>query len=332
MQAQNSIKKIIVTAFPRMHITLIGMNRGGYRINGGVGFAIEKPNLSIQVNPSKTFGFRDMRTQMLHSSEIERLSSVVERIKSKFKFTTSIDVLLSGDMLTHYGFGSGTAIRLACLESLFLMNKFKIDINLLVQLSGRGGTSGIGINTYFKGGFIFDIGHENKGKTSQSSSFSEYRKRPALLLKHLAMPLWDIGICIPSKVKPKSEMEEKLFFESTCPISDNQIYETLYHALYGIHAAILEKNKHTFCKSLINIQMCAWKKSEKMQYGNDLVELENDLYKCGASAVGMSSLGPTLLFLSDNVFEVIKKMLLKNAPCQLIHTQPMNKGRIVDYG
>jgi hypothetical protein len=28
------------------------------------------------------------------------------------------------------------------------------------------------------------------------------------------MPLWDIGICIPSKVKPKTEMEEKLFFES----------------------------------------------------------------------------------------------------------------------
>jgi beta-ribofuranosylaminobenzene 5'-phosphate synthase len=332
MQTQNSVQKIIVTAFSRLHLTLIGMNKGGYRINGGIGFAIKKPNLSIRVNPSKTFNFRDVRTQKLHSTEIERLSSVVQRVISKFKFTTSIEVLLSGDMLTHYGFGSSTAIRLACLESLFLMNKFKTDIHPLVQLSGRGGTSGIGINTYFKGGFIFDIGHENKGKTSQSSSFSESRKKPALLLKHLEMPLWDIGICIPTKVKPKTEMEEKLFFESICPITDSQVYETLYHALYGIHAAILEKDKYTFCKALINIQMCAWKKSEKMQYGNDLFELENDLYKCGASAVGMSSLGPILLFLSDNVAEVIKKMQLKSAPCQLIHTHPINKGRIVDYG
>ena len=45
----------------------------------------------------------------------------------------------------------------------------------------------------------------------------------------------------------------------------------------------------------------------------------------------MSSLGPSLFFLSDNLGKVIKRMQLKKPPCKLLGTIPINKGRDIRY-
>lgn len=51
----NSAVKI--TAFPRIHISLIGMNANGHRINGGAGFAINSPELNFVFTKIRTFYF-----------------------------------------------------------------------------------------------------------------------------------------------------------------------------------------------------------------------------------------------------------------------------------
>src|SRR3990167_8157 len=306
MQKHNKELRIIV--FPRLHLTLIGMNEHGYRINGGIGFSIQAPQLFLIIKPSDSFQFIDNRYTQLSQNQREKLAQIIEKVRSQYQFKYSISVKISGEMRTHYGFGSETSIRLSCLEALFILNERQYESELIISLSGRGGTSGIGIHTYFEGGAVLDIGRKYDGDPFNPSTYAENRKKVALLLQRVPMPEWNIGLCIPLEISPKNEFEEKEFFEKTCPITDTQVHETLYHVIFGLNAAIQEHDKLTFCKALKNIQNCAWKYAERKQYGIKLSELETNLYSSGALAVGMSSLGPSLFFIADDIPNVINRM------------------------
>lgn len=326
------ITQINVTAQPRLHVTLIGMNKGGYRINGGVGFAIKDPSIKINALPSSKFEVTDLRRVKFNGSEVDRMEKTLSKIFSDLQLMNKIRVEISGDMISHVGFGSSTAIRLSCIESLLILNNRDYTDELLVSLSGRGGTSGVGINTFYRGGFIFDIGRKSTDYILRPSSLSENRKNIPLLFTSLEMPEWDIGICLPKMIPPKSEEDEKDFFERICPIEDYQVNEILYHVIYGLLASVLEKDKETFCESVKKIQNCAWKKAERDIYGEELFKIESKLYEFGATTVGMSSLGPLLFFLSDNVSVVIEKMKKHYTDCLLIKTSASNKGRTIYYG
>jgi beta-ribofuranosylaminobenzene 5'-phosphate synthase len=60
---------------------------------------------------------------------------------------------------THVGLGSKTSVSLACIEAACLTLGRQPTPIELISMTGRGGTSGIGINTYFSGGVIADDGH-----------------------------------------------------------------------------------------------------------------------------------------------------------------------------
>ena len=327
----HSITWVSIISFPRLHVTLIGMNKGGYRINGGIGFAIQKPPIRVKVRRSHIFNFTDKRDKPLDQNQRERLMAVINDVCQKYGFTNNITVEVSGKMKTNYGFGSGTAVRLSCLEALFILNAYEYDNETLIQVSGRGGTSGIGIRTFFQGGMILDIGRRFIGDKFEPSCFVENRQEPALQLQRMEMPSWDIGLCIPLSIPSKNEQQEKSFFEKNCPINVTQVYRTLYHVIFGLMAAVKEKDKENFCKALQAIQNCTWKRAEREQYGVILSKLEEKLYSCGAAAVGMSSLGPTLYFLADNVRNVISKMKSSKYQCDLIRTCPINEGRSISY-
>jgi beta-ribofuranosylaminobenzene 5'-phosphate synthase len=321
---------MIITAYPRLHITLIGMNQGGYRINGGIGFTIEQPNLRLKITQSPDFQVLDTRERPLSEDGIHRLVSTIENVMALYKFRSNIKIEISGDVKTHFGFGTGTAIRLASLEGLFIVNNQEYTPTLLRKLSGRGGTSGIGIHTYFHGGLVFDLGHRPNLQRFKPSGFVEDLKETPLLLQQFEMPEWNIGICIPQDTKPKSELEEKKLFETTCPIPTEEAYKTLYHVTFGLCSAVLENDMDTFCKALISIQSCAWKLAERGLYGTELLDIEKALYQSGVSAVGLSSLGPCLYFFGREIEKIKSSMQKKRMRCELLITRPINNGRLIE--
>jgi beta-ribofuranosylaminobenzene 5'-phosphate synthase len=193
--------------------------------------------------------------------------------------------------------------------------------------SGRGGTSGIGINAYFEGGLIIDLGRRSKEFFFRPSQLSENRKSLPLMMQRIEMPEWEVGICIPNNIPHKSEKEEAGFFRKTCPIPSSSVYKILYNVIYGLYSAVRENDKKTFCLALQSIQQCAWKLAERKQYGEKLLRIEQQLYKCGAEAVGMSSLGPSLFFFSKDVKAVFEKMKIRMPDCKLFVTKPSNSGR-----
>ena len=301
------------------------MHNGKYRINGGLGFAIADPSCELTFSAATDFAIDDQRVISLDGNESERLITLLQAEQKRHAFSVAAEITITGNMRAHSGFGSGSAISLACLEALHRLNGSIPTPEELVVASGRGGASGVGIHSYFSGGCVFDLGRA-ADNNSHAPSHQVTASRP-LLLDQLPMPDWEIGICIPLSIPHKSQAEEQAFFERTCPLPAEAVYETLYHSLFGLYAAIRDADRTTFCHALRAVQACAWKKAERLEYGEALIEIEQVLYANGAEAVGMSSLGPSLFFLADNVAEIIDQMRLTRHDCEWLLTRPANCGR-----
>jgi len=322
-------KEFEISCNSRLHLGLFSMHENGVRINGGIGFAIELPEIRVQIKPSSEFSIHDFRKKGVSGSAVNRLLEKLENAYKKYSLHSFVSIEITGDAESNHGFGTGTAIRLASIEGLMLVNNKEISNDELVKLSGRGGTSGIGINTYFSGGLVIDLGRLNDGQKKQPSSQVKDNVNYPLLLKQSIMPDWSVGICIPSNIASLNEEEEKRFFDKTCPISEFEAYKTIYHSLMGVYASVEEGTKSIFEDSIKLLQNCEWKKEERGRHGVALLEIEKDLYKFGANVVGMSSLGPSLFFLADNVQHVIKLMKKSYPDYILLNTKASNQGRVI---
>jgi len=314
----------------RLHLTLLALHTGNYRINGGLGFAINDPQCKLGFTKSTHFSFIDHREHSVTADESERLFSLLSFEKNVHQFKHAFDVSFQGNMRPHAGFGSGTAATLACLEALHLLNGSDITPAELIVASGRGGTSGVGIHSYFSGGYVFDLGRKIDSSPFAPSHLNVNKPAP-LLLDQGPMPDWEIGICMPSTIPHKSQAEEREFFERTCPLPGDKVYETVYHTLFGLYAALREADRSAFCKAMKAVQNCAWKQAERREYGDDLLEIEKAIYAAGADAVGMSSLGPSLFFLAEDVSCVVEKMQFTRPDCEWLVTHPDNHGRKIVY-
>ncbi|PPD18075.1 MAG: beta-ribofuranosylaminobenzene 5'-phosphate synthase [Methylobacter sp.] len=323
-------QQFTLKVYSRLHMTLLAMHKGMYRMNGGIGFAINEPRCEFAFSRATDFSITDNRAYPLADDENEKIITLLQNIREKNGFANAVEVIIEGNMIPHAGFGSGTAITLACIEALHTINNSNPSKDDLIRESRRGGTSGIGIHTYFTGGCVFDLGRPIDNKMHSPSNHVASPILP-LLLDQLPMPDWDFGVCIPLAIPRKTQAEERAFFERICPLESDAVYETLYHTLFGLYPAIREGNRSTFCHALRAIQACAWKQAERQEYGVALSDLEQSLYEQGAEAVGMSSLGPSLFFLAENVPDLIAKMRNKRPDCEWLLTKPANHGRKLSH-
>lgn len=309
------------------------MNRDGYRINGGIGFSISLPTIDMIFAVSDSIEVVDKRLHGLTNDEQKRLVDHLCHVAAQEHLGIGIQCKVSESRVcSHIGFGSNSMIYLSCIEALFLINHRDYEEKEIIRLSGRGGTSGIGINTYFKGGFVFDAGivNANHRVLSPSSSFVVVDHPEPLLMKSLVLPEWEMGVCIPS-INHKTEEDEKVFFQENCPIEKKEAEKILYEAVYGITSSIMEKNFETFCKAVDSIQLTKWKQLERDIYGSDLSKVEVAIRKAGASCIGMSSFGPLLYFFGDNIDGIIER-IKRNAPqVDCFKTSFNNSGRMVEY-
>jgi beta-ribofuranosylaminobenzene 5'-phosphate synthase len=327
-QQNNTIR---ITSFPRVHITLIGMNNDGYRINGSVGFSISAPEIDIDFMESNEIEILDEREIKFTEQEKARLYHVLLEAANKLSLKKKIRCLIKGYALPHYGLGSNTAIYMSCIEALFVTNKTEYNQDDIITYSKRGGTSGIGINTYFEGGFIFDVGIKSDEQSFNPSSIADRNGKTPLVIHKCKLPDWEVGICIPKYIQSKSEQEEIDFFKTYCPIEKNSIESILYEAVYGITSSITENDYDVFCKSVNTIQSTQWKYLERLIYGEALVELEQKIKLLGADCVGMSSLGPILFFTGKNINSITERISHDFPETICYNASFNNKGRVINY-
>jgi len=297
-------------------------------MNGGIGFAINGPEACIDIAPSNDLLLNDARLNPMSASEIDQLGSLLRAFCSERQMDRMARIDIGGDIRTHFGMGSGTSLRLAAIEGLTLFNGLHLTKAEIISASKRGGTSGVGINSYFEGGLICDLGRSNNGDDFSPSSATQ-ADRPPLALPTITLPEWPMLLCIPRRISPKTQGEEIEFFRRTTPLPDTASFKASYLALFGIYAASAEGDYPAFCRSVNDIQHTAWKQAERSEYGEPLAVICEALRVGGADCVGMSSLGPMIFCFASHAKLGALEKIAADYQCDTFRTAPANRGRQV---
>ncbi|MES3021093.1 MAG: beta-ribofuranosylaminobenzene 5'-phosphate synthase family protein [Pseudomonadota bacterium] len=315
----------------RLHMTLIDLSATGYRRNGGIGFSIEEPNSSYLFSACAEINLSLLCEVGYDQAEIVSLSRKLQKIQVELGFTGICLAKVSAPA-RHSGLGTGTITALACIEAYYILNNHPVEPREIIFRSGRGGTSGIGIHSYFDGGFLFDVGRKFDNQEFRSSDdILKPDILPSIFLQQ-PMPRWPIGIFFPPGHDAVTRETERRLFAGVLPLTSEEVYKTTYHAVFGICAAVLDSDFEAFCEATNEIQQCTWKKSEVALHGTSLVNNINALKELGANAVGMSSVGPTLFFLAKNFSATMLRINQRFPEATVKCTFPSDIGRIISNG
>jgi beta-ribofuranosylaminobenzene 5'-phosphate synthase len=304
----------------RIHAGLIELSGTGYRTNGGVGWALEAPELVITACLAKRISIEDRRRAPLQKGELAEITCELEEIATG-EGLGGARICIEGALLAHRGLGGGTAVRLAAIECLMSLAGRVAVAPDLVRLSRRGGTSGVGIRTYFDGGLAFDLGHAGPARAQPSRDRAGSGAPLALL--SLDMPCWPMGLLSCDWLPAIGIEKERRLFAETTP-SPADVHDILYHMTFGLVAAARECDPDTFATAIDTIQLGAWKRAEWACHGSELQDVARALRAAGARGVGLSSVGPALFFLADGL-DV--SALPNHLAVVLYLTHPNNRGR-----
>jgi len=314
--------------YPRAHLSLIGLNNDGYRKFGGIGFSYDTPNIKFSVTESHKNAVKIFDNANKLISDNNLLSQRIDAVCREKGIAKSYAFIVNMQVPRHHGAGSGTNIALACIEAVFILNNMEYTESELIELSSRGRTSGIGIKTYFNGGYVMDIGVKNLDNIFLPSNANS-SNLIAQNLVHTKFPDWEFVVCFPKKMISLTKKEELLFFNNSLPLAENDVYKILYISCFGITSAILENDFDTFYTALVDLQKTKWKSLERNNFGSYLNQIENIIYNCGACAVAMSSLGPSLIAFSKDVDAMENQLKKHHEILEIYRTGSINKGRIL---
>lgn len=315
----------------RVHLTLIDLGCTGYRRNGGVGFGITAPRSTLVFAPHTAVDLRALASCGYLPAEIASLTERLERLMNQQQLTQGLHLAEVQLPARHGGFGTGTAVALASLESLFLLNDLNVDPKFLRDHCGRGGASGIGLSSYFSGGFIFDVGRRFNSAPIVGSDATDEVDEPPLEMARLDMADWPMGVLVPPGVSAISPEQERAFFSQRLPLPVADVFEVTYHALFGTLAAVQSCDYDAFCASINALQCCAWKRAEIDLYGQTVRAYAEHLTSIGCDAVAMSSIGPALIFWARDFDAVFAAAVCQYGASAVFRTHPDNTGRILSY-
>ncbi len=329
MEFSGLVGMIEVRSFPRVHITLLSMHHGGYRVNGGLGFAIDGPPFCVSASIANKWSVSSTDSESIDAQTLKYIESRLTAAQKTRQFSTPMAIKIRSSIASHSGLGSSTALCLSAIEAAAIANNIQLSRDQLVRMSGRGGASGVGINTYFEGGFSIDFGRKANELEQLKSSEAAISNSVPLRVGRTDLDLWPLVILIPPHIQTKSIVDEQEFFERTCPLSVESSQEVIYHATMGTYAAAVERDYGSFCRSINAIQQCAWKRAELSLYGYEVSDCIDSLQASGADAAGMSSLGPCVYFFSADPDEVLRRSKKITFNWRAIHTRPSNSGRVI---
>lgn len=289
---------------------------------------VNEPNIRLTAVEDSEFTLSDQRKVPFLSDERDQLFGTLSKIQNQLNILNGVAITLSGNLPTHEGLGSGTAIRLAAVEAYLKLSGISFDDTKILQLSNRGGTSGVGLYGYHSGGMIFDLGVKANNQFQQPSSAVRNPVLPTLL-RRSAMPNWPLALIKPRWLDGLTQSQERDFFSATLPLKAEDTRHALDVAVLGVQAAVLENDYLAFCDALENMQTTSWKNSEWNLYPPEFCELKVSLKELGADCVALSSLGPTLVvFGNQNTFSAISSAN-EELGIDFTLSSPSNNGRLM---
>jgi beta-ribofuranosylaminobenzene 5'-phosphate synthase len=204
-----------VIARPRIHMGLVDLGGVSARSFCGVGFSVLGPSTIWRIENSTEVSLAGISE--LDAAAVNDIKRIVDALTTLGAggFTATLEAV----PLQHIGLGTKTSLLLSLITGVNSLKGLNLSRSQIQRLSGRGGASGVGINLFFCGGFLWDGGHPVSTQLRfRPSSASNVVQTPPLLARWSFPDRWLVGLALPS-TKKFYGTEELAFFESKTPIS-----------------------------------------------------------------------------------------------------------------
>lgn len=280
--------QILVKTPCRLHFALVDLNGELGRADGSLGVAIDKPNVTIEARPHPSLEVNGER------------SDFIEQLALKFMRHHGVS---SGALIdvksmipSHVGLGSSTQTSLAVASALARIHELNESIREMARAMGRGGTSGIGVAAFEKGGLILDGGHSfGQGKEKQTflPSRASNARPPPVLARYDFPQDWIFVVAVPAVSKGAHGQDEVKIFQERCPMAPETVAETCRVIMMRILPALVEENIVEFGKGLNRLQEVGFAAATRDLVNPVVLECMEFIRGSGAYAAGQSSFGPS---------------------------------------
>ncbi len=318
---------IEVVSPSRLHLTLIDLNAELGRVDGGVGITLESPGLEISATESDTVEvFGD-------SILVNKMRKAADALLPAGK---GIKLHIKESLPDHVGLGSGTQAALSAAAAINKIYGLGKSVRELAIAVGRGGTSGIGVAAFEKGGIILDGGHKFKDKCAFSPSAASHVP-PGPVLFRRNFPDWPIVLAIPN-TKGAHDAEEVDIFKKYCPIPLAEVQEICHVILMQMLPALVEEDLESFGRAINHIQLTGFKKREVALQPRPVLDIMEYMRDNGASGSGISSFGPVVYGIAGSSGEAKKlqkeaqRMLDDSLGGEVLLTKAKNRGADIFEG
>ena len=278
-----------VVAHPRLHFGLLDLGHATHRIFGGVGAAIEQPETKVTVERSSSASVSGVD---LSEDLVRDLLAALARLGDLRGEMDPVRVHVDAAPTAHIGLGSKTSVILAVLAAANVELDLGLTQRELQVLSGRGGTSGVGVHTFFEGGLIVDAGHRAIEPRHYRPSSAGPPGQIAPILVSLEMPLdWDVSLLLVEGIRWSADAERRFFLANT-PIDDGEVDRAIAIVCLDVAASVAERDLASFASSIRSLQAVGFKQREIEAQPSAVRLLLEALQATPSVAAGMSSVGP----------------------------------------
>lgn len=301
-------------------MTLIDMNGEIGRMDGGAGLTLSSPNVKITAEEADEIQIEGLQ------GFADRMRKAAESILPEGK---GIKINVEQLIPAHVGFGSGTQSSLAVAEAVNELYGLGKSIRELAFAVKRGGTSGIGVTAFEKGGFVVDGGHRFKDKGAFLPSAAS-KVPPGPVLFREDFPDWDIVIALPNE-KGMHDQEEIETFKKFCPLPIEEVREISHIVLMQMMPAVIEEDIESFGAAINHVQTVGFNKRESLIWPGFVKNIASFL-RSQCYGAGVSSFGPVVYALVDNREEgrrlqtEVQKMLDESVGGVTMMTRAKNSG------
>lgn len=282
----------------RLHLTLIDMNGTLGRVDGGVGITLDRPGYVISAEPAGKVSVASDDDDLT-----KRILAIISTLSNQHGYDPNISIRVREAIPMHSGLGSGTQLSLAIATAMMLLSKGRSRDGDPARLTGRGGTSGIGVRAFSDGGVIVDGGHR-MGPGQEKESFLPSSASPGVragpLIGRYEFPEdWRIILCLPDVMQGASGKVEEKIFQMCCPIPLHEVQALSHVILMQMLPALIDQDLDQFGRSISAIGQIGFKRQELAIQPPVLHDILDYMGTCGTAGAGMSSFGPALYALTD---------------------------------
>ncbi|MCL2134396.1 MAG: kinase [Candidatus Bathyarchaeota archaeon] len=312
--------KVYIRTPARLHLGLIDLNGDLGRIFGGLGVAINQPNIIIHAQHANNLTITGEETTLA--------TTLVNRFFKTYQTNSNIHLHIEKTIPAHAGLGSGTQFALAIATALAKLTDTKASTPELALAMGRAQRTGVGTAIFQHGGFVVDGGK----KITQNTAF------PPLIYQQPFPEEWRFIIASPNVQKGLSNSEETSAFNKLPPMQATEVAKICRLTMLKLLPAIAEKDIESFGEALTAIQIITGNYFAHVQSGTysniEIAEILKFIKRLGVCGFGQSSWGPTVYCIvkqnqTKEIFKKVKTYLAKSVGGNVFVAKANNKGSTI---